>query len=142
MTNVVLSALRECDVIKLSRLNVKWGIPDHVLVLGASLRLPDGHRSVDVDVRRRHLFAALPQGHGGRHARIACRVPQLWQHHRIKLRRHGTAVAGLRERPAQRRQGVRTSVDRRRVVHRVADVHALASPLADPGRGPDRQAAR
>jgi folate/biopterin transporter len=37
MTNVVLSVLSVADVIMLSRLNVRWGIPDHVFVLGASV---------------------------------------------------------------------------------------------------------
>jgi folate/biopterin transporter len=37
MTNVVLSLLSSLDVIMLSRLNVKWGIPDHVFVMGASV---------------------------------------------------------------------------------------------------------
>jgi len=37
MTNVVLSLLSVCDVIMLSRLNVKWGIPDHIFVLGSSV---------------------------------------------------------------------------------------------------------
>jgi len=37
MTNVVLSALSVLDVIMLSRLNVKWGIPDHIFVMGASV---------------------------------------------------------------------------------------------------------
>jgi hypothetical protein len=37
MTNLVLSLLSSLDVIMLSRLNVKWGIPDHVFVMGASV---------------------------------------------------------------------------------------------------------
>lgn len=37
MTNLTLSALSVLDVIMLSRLNIKWGIPDHVFVMGASV---------------------------------------------------------------------------------------------------------
>lgn len=37
MTNLVLSALSIFDVIMLSRLNVRIGIPDHIFVLGASV---------------------------------------------------------------------------------------------------------
>merc|ERR1719171_1148163 len=37
MTNIVLSLLNMSDVIILSRLNVRWGIPDTVFVLGASV---------------------------------------------------------------------------------------------------------
>lgn len=37
MTNVTLSFLSIADVIMLSRLNKKWGIPDHIFVLGASV---------------------------------------------------------------------------------------------------------
>lgn len=37
MTNLVLSALSILDVIMLSRLNLRIGIPDHIFVLGASV---------------------------------------------------------------------------------------------------------
>jgi hypothetical protein len=37
MTNLVLSGLSVLDVIMLSRLNVKWGIPDHYFVMGSSV---------------------------------------------------------------------------------------------------------
>lgn len=37
MTNIVLSILNLSDVIILSRMNVHWGIPDKVFVLGASV---------------------------------------------------------------------------------------------------------
>lgn len=37
MTNLVLSALSALDVMMYSRLNVRWGIPDHVFVMGASV---------------------------------------------------------------------------------------------------------
>jgi folate/biopterin transporter len=37
MTNIVLSLLNVSDVIILSRMNVRWGIPDTVFVLGASV---------------------------------------------------------------------------------------------------------
>merc|ERR1719469_1362047 len=37
MTNLVLSALSVLDVIMLMRLNVRWGISDHVFVMGASV---------------------------------------------------------------------------------------------------------